>query len=71
MKIRALKRLAGSYGLLNKGDVIDLPNYLANDLLALGYVEVVAEIVSADAEVVPAVEAIPDKPKRGRKNASR
>jgi len=71
MKIRALKRLAGSYGLLNKGDVIDLPNYLANDLLALGYAEVVAEIVSADAEVVPAVDATPDKPKRGRKNASR
>jgi hypothetical protein len=34
MKIRALKRLAGSYGLLDKGVVIDLPNYVANDLIA-------------------------------------
>lgn len=43
MKIRALKRLAGSYGLLDKGVVIDLPNYVANDLIAMGYAEAVVE----------------------------
>lgn len=41
MKIRALKRLAGSYGMLDKGDEIDLPNYVANDLIAMGYAEAV------------------------------
>lgn len=45
MKIRALKRLAGSYGLLDKGDVIDLPNYVANDLIAMGYAEDATEVV--------------------------
>lgn len=48
MKVCALKRLVGSYGLLEKGDVINLPNYLANDLLALGYVEAVAEEVALE-----------------------
>lgn len=51
MKVCALKRLIGSYGLLNKGDVIDLPNYLANDLLALGYAEAVDEKPAAEVKV--------------------
>lgn len=46
MKVRALKRLAGSYGLLDKGDVIDLPNYIANDLIALGYAVAVEEVAA-------------------------
>ena len=61
MKVRALKRLAGSYGLLEKGNVIDLPNYLANDLLALGYVEVVDD---------EAKEPELSVKRRGRKNAA-
>lgn len=43
MKIKAIKALVGDYGRLSKGDVIDLPNYVANQLLAYGYVELVRD----------------------------
>lgn len=58
MKIRALKRLAGSYGLLDKGDVIDLPNYVANDLVAMGYAEDATEQVGdgSDQDIEPATK---------------
>lgn len=62
MKVRALKRLAGSYGLLDKGNIIDLPNYLANDLLALGYVEIFIDDEAAGPES--------SVKRRGRKNAA-
>lgn len=39
MKIKALKTLVGNYGRMNEGMVADLPNWQANQLLALGYVE--------------------------------
>ena len=53
MKIRALKRLAGSYGMLDKGDEIDLPNYVANDLIAMGYASAVEKAVAPTDEQVP------------------
>ena len=46
MKVRALKSLFGSYGTLRRGDEIELPNHLANELLALGYVEIATGEVS-------------------------
>lgn len=39
MKIKALKTLVGNYGQMNEGMVADLPNWQANQLLALGYAE--------------------------------
>ena len=48
MKIRALKTLVGEYGRLAKGDIVDLPNWQAKPLLALGYVETVKEIGNAE-----------------------
>ena len=38
MKFKALKALVGDYGRLNKGDEIDLPPHIANQLLAFGYI---------------------------------
>lgn len=67
MKVRALKRLVGSYGMLDKGDCIDLPNYVANQLLASGYVAAVDEDQpSPNEETV----ATPPQKRRGRKDAS-
>lgn len=66
MQIRALKRLVGSYGTLEKREVADLPKFLAVELIALGHVEA----VEAAADVEP--EAIePPAKTRGRKNAAR
>lgn len=53
MKIRALKRLAGSYGMLDKGDVIDLPNYVANDLIAMGYASAVEDETEVSGDRMP------------------
>lgn len=39
MKIKALKTLVGNYGRMDEGMVAELPNWQANQLLALGYVE--------------------------------
>lgn len=67
MKVRALKRLVGSYGMLDKGDCIDLPNYVANQLLASGYVAAVEEDQpSSDEKQI----VTPPQKRRGRKDAS-
>lgn len=61
MKVRALKSLFGIYGTLRRGEIVELPNYLANELLALGYVE-----IASDNDAPP--EAINEKrPGRPRK----
>lgn len=44
MKVRAMTTLLGSYGRLNEGQVIDMPNWQASRLLARGYVEYVQEV---------------------------
>ena len=44
MKIKALKTLVGEYGRLDRGDIVDLPSFIAGQLLALGYIERVAEM---------------------------
>lgn len=64
MKVRALKSLFGSYGTLRRGDAIELPNYLANELLALGYVEKASEEVATI--IVPEIsnEKRPGRPRK-------
>lgn len=64
MKIRSLKRLCGSYGVLGRGDTIDLPNYLAAELIALNYAEPVDDTPAPREEVS-------QRKTKGRKNAAR